>query len=167
MAEAAVQGVTKDGVVREVWVAAKPETIFPFFTEASQIVRWMGVEAEIEARPGGVFRCNVNGKSIARGEMIAIDPYSKITFSWGWEGPDATVKPGESTVEVTLSEENDGTRVRLHHFGLAGEMAELHDKGWAHFMERLAILGNGGDPGPDPWAAAAAKETASEAGNTA
>ena len=155
MTEAAVQGVTPDGVIREVWVAAKPETIFPFFTEADKIVKWMGVSAEIEARPGGIFRCNVTGKNIARGEMVTVDPYSKIVFTWGWEGPDATVKPGESTVEVTFSAENDGTRVRLFHYGLSREMAERHNDGWTHFMERLEAVGNGRDPGPDPWAAAA------------
>lgn len=155
MPEAAVQGVTPDGVVREVWVAARPETVFPFFTDASKIVQWMGVEAQVEAKPGGMFRCNVTGKSVARGEMVAVDPHSRIVFTWGWEGPDATVKPGESTVEVTLTAENDGTRVRLTHRGLSGEMAERHDHGWSHFMERLEAVANGRDPGPDPWVQAA------------
>ena len=155
MPQAAVQGVTPDGVIREVWVAAKPETIFPFFTDAEKIVKWMGVSAEIEARPGGIFRCQVTPQNTARGEMVSIDPYSRVVFTWGWEGPNAVVKPGASTVEITLQEENDGTRVRLHHHGLYGEEAVGHDKGWKHFMERLEVLGNGGDPGPDPWAVAA------------
>ncbi|MEZ5669450.1 MAG: SRPBCC domain-containing protein [Alphaproteobacteria bacterium] len=156
MADGTAQGVMADGVVREIWVAAKPETVFPFFTEADQIVRWMGVEAEIDARPGGIFRCNVTGTSIARGEMVAVDPYSRVVFTWGWEGPDATVKPGASTIEVTLTAENDGTRVRLFHRGLSGSVAERHNHGWAHFMERLQVAASGGDPGPDPWAKPAA-----------
>ena len=152
MPQAAVQGVTPDGVIREVWVAATPETIFPFFTDAEKIVKWMGVSAEIEARPGGIFRCQVTRQDTARGEMVTIDPYRRIVFTWGWEGPNATVKPGESTIEITLNEENDGTRVRLHHYGLDRAQAESHNIGWTHFMERLEMVGNGRDPGPDPWA---------------
>lgn len=153
MQQTAIQGVTPDGVIREVWVAAKPETIFPFFTEAEKIIQWMGVSAEVEARPGGLFRCNVTGNDVARGEIVTIDPHSKIVFSWGWERPEATVKPGQSTVEVTLTPEGDGTRVRLHHYGLSREQAESHNKGWTHFMERLQSAAAGRDPGPDPWLA--------------
>lgn len=155
MLKPAAQGVTSDGVVREVWVAARPETIFPFFTEAEKIVQWMGVSAEIEAKPGGIFRCQVTRKHTARGEMVVVDPYRRIVFTWGWEGPDATVKPGESTVEITLAEENDGTRVRLRHYGLSGADADSHNRGWTHLMERLEAVGNGRDPGPDPWVDAA------------
>jgi len=28
----------------------------------------------------------------------------------------------------------------------------MHAIGWPHFLKRLAIAGNGGDPGPDPFA---------------
>ena len=155
MPQAAVQGVTPEGVIREVWVAAKPETIFPFFTDAAKIVQWMGISAEIDPHPGGIFRCQCTPRNTARGEVVEIDPCRKIVFSWGWEGPNAVVKPGTSTVEVTLREENDGTRVRLHHYGLYGKEAEQHDHGWRHFIARLEVVCNGGDPGPDPWAAAA------------
>ncbi len=147
---AAADADAGDAVVREIWVAAKPDTVFPFLTDASKITEWMGESAEIDPRPGGKFRVAVHHNSIASGEMIEIDRPKRVVFSWGWEGGEI-VPPGASTVEVTLTDENDGTRVRLVHRGLSGEPAKQHGIGWAHYLERLGIAAGGGDAGPDPW----------------
>jgi len=63
------------------------------------------------------------------------------------------VRPGGSTVEVTLIPEGAGTRVRLAHRGLPSEDSQAgHRHGWDHYMPRLAIVAAGGDAGADPWA---------------
>lgn len=141
-----------DAVQREVRIRARPETVFAFFTDPARMVRWKGVAAELEARPGGIYRVNVTGRDVARGEYLEV-PHSRIVFSWGWEGQGSPVPPGSSTVEVTLHPDGDGTIVRLRHYGLpAGESREGHYQGWLHYLARLALAAAGRDPGPDPWA---------------
>jgi uncharacterized protein YndB with AHSA1/START domain len=141
-----------DAVVMEVRIAARPETIFPFFTDPAKMIEWKGTDAALDARPGGIYRVNVTGSAIARGEYVEISPYDRIVFTWGWEGEDHhPVPPGSTTVEVTLIPDGDGTIVRLRHLGLSGDNAIQHRVGWEHFLPRLVIAAEGGDPGPDPW----------------
>ena len=40
----------------------------------------------------------------------------------------------------------------LTHAGLPADQVEGHREGWDHYMPRLAMLAEGKDPGPDPWA---------------
>ena len=136
-------------VTREITVAAPPETVFPYFTDAERMTRWMGTHAELDARPGGLFSVDVADSHPARGEYVEVEPPSRVVFTFGWDDPDSVVKPGTSTVEVTLTPEGDGTRVVLVHRDLPEGSKEPHGIGWGHYLERLAIAGAGGDAGPD------------------
>jgi uncharacterized protein YndB with AHSA1/START domain/DNA-binding transcriptional ArsR family regulator len=140
-----------DVVEREVRIAARPEVVFAFFTDPAKMVRWKGTDALLDARPGGVYRVNVTGSAIAVGEYVELVPFSRIVFTWGWEGDGHPVPPGSTTVEVSLAADGDGTLLRLRHSGLGGELAAQHADGWEHFLPRLAIVAAGGDAGPDPW----------------
>jgi uncharacterized protein YndB with AHSA1/START domain len=141
--------VDTGAVTREISVAAPPETVFPYFTDADRMVRWMGDEAELDARPGGVFHVNVGGAHIARGEYVEVDPPSRVVFTWGWEDQDTAVPPGTSTVEITLTAQGEGTKVVLTHRDLPEDQAGPHGHGWDHYLGRLEIAGAGGDAGPD------------------
>jgi uncharacterized protein YndB with AHSA1/START domain len=135
-----------------VTIEARPETIFPFFTDEDLWSQWGGV-GTLDPRPGGIFRSAVNATHIARGEFVEIDPPHRVVFTWGWEGEESSVPPGSSTVEVTLTPQGEQTTVHLIHRDLPSpESAESHTTGWEHYLERLRILGMGGDPGRDPWA---------------
>ena len=73
-----------------------------------------------------------------------------MVFTWGWEGGGPSVDPGESTVEVLLDPDGDGTRVRLIHHDLPDtESARKHGHGWRHYLDRLGKVAVGEDPGPD------------------
>jgi uncharacterized protein YndB with AHSA1/START domain len=145
-------------IEREVRIEAQPETIFPFFTDPDLFARWGGV-ATLDPRPGGIFRMDVDGKNIARGEFVTVEPPHRVIFTWGWEAEDTLVPPGSSTVEVTLTPDGNHTIVRLVHRDLPSkESADSHAHGWEHYLERLQIVGTGGDPGPDPWATQAMAE---------
>lgn len=139
-----------DVVEREIRVAARPEVVFDFFTDPLKMIRWKGVDAMLDPRPGGVYRVNVTGNDVAVGEYLEIEPHSRIVISWGWEG--SPIAPGSTRVEVTFIPDGDGTIVRLRHSGLSGEAAQQHAEGWEHFLARLAIAAAGQDAGPDPWA---------------
>ena len=140
----------KDAVEIELRINARTETVFQYFTDPKRILQWQGLKAELDPRPGGIYRVDMNGRDVARGEYLESVPNTRIVFTWGWEG--SHVPPGSTTVEITLQVEGDGTILRLRHTGLPEDQRELHAQGWAHYLERLAMAASGGDPGADPWA---------------
>jgi len=140
-------------VVREVRIDATPETVFGFFVAPAKMARWKGRKAQLDARPGGIYRVEINDQAVARGEYVEVDPPRRVVFTWGWEGGHP-VAPGSSTVEVDLTPDGEGTMLRLTHRGLPDDEIEQHAHGWDHFLPRLEVAAPGGDPGPDPMAQA-------------
>jgi uncharacterized protein YndB with AHSA1/START domain len=138
-------------VEREVRIDASPETVFAFFTDPDKMTRWKGSSAELDARPGGIYRVDVSDRAVAVGEFVEVDPPRRVVFTWGWIGDD-NVPPGSSTVEVTLVPDGEGTIVRLLHRDLPAPAGPLHQDGWDHFLARLQVAAAGGEPGPDPRA---------------
>jgi uncharacterized protein YndB with AHSA1/START domain len=51
-----------ESIVREVWIAATPEIVFPYFTDADKLRVWKATWAEVDARPGGGFRADITGR---------------------------------------------------------------------------------------------------------
>jgi uncharacterized protein YndB with AHSA1/START domain len=131
-------------------VAASPATVFSFFADRDRWLRWQGVEADIDPRPGGLFRMNVRGDGFASGRFVEIEPDRRVVFTWGWEMPGNPVAPGSSTVEIELIPDEGETIIRLIHRGLPDEAFELHREGWEHYIGRLGSRAAGEDPGPDP-----------------
>jgi uncharacterized protein YndB with AHSA1/START domain len=151
-----VNTTTETAVVeRELTIDASPETVWEFLVDPEKAVRWMGLSAQLEPRPGGVYRVEVLPTHVARGEFVELDPPRRLVFTWGWEqsgdGP-VSVQPGASTVEFELTPEGSGTRLRFTHRDLpTPASAESHGYGWDHYLGRLTIAAAGGDPGADSW----------------
>ena len=122
-------------------IEAPPETVFAYLTDSRRFVKWMGVGAQLDPRPGGRYRIDVDGEHIASGEYREVDPPRRIMMSWGWEGH-PTVPPGSTTVEITLTPEQGATVLRLRHLGLPdeGERGQ-HSDGWKLYLGKLATLG--------------------------
>src|SRR5215471_4541703 len=136
---------------REVMIDAPPDVVFSFFTDPAKFILWLGRVAELDARPGGLFRVNVNGRDVVRGTFLEVVPPRRVVFTWGWEGKESAVPPGSTRVEITLAPEGaGGTRLRLTHTGLPEPSRGGHDEGWVHYLARLGVAAPGGDPGPDP-----------------
>ncbi|MGW0392022.1 SRPBCC family protein [Streptomyces sp. NPDC003042] len=147
-------GAAADGVVTvERHIAARPETVFSFFTDRDRWLSWMGREGEFVFAPGGAYRTNVTGENVAEGRFVAVDPPHRLVFTWGWAEGGMPVPPGSTTVEITLAPAPDGTTLlRLTHSGLPSpEARAAHEEGWQHYVERLALRAEGADPGPDLW----------------
>jgi len=136
-------------LVREIMIDATPETIWPFLTDPGKHVEWEGTVAEIDPRPGGVYRVLVAGEFQSGGEFVEVVPMEKVVFTFGWDQEGHPIQPGSTTVEITLHPEGDKTRVRLVHRGLPDDAVEQHGHGWGHYLGRLAVRATGGDPGPD------------------
>jgi len=83
----------RSAIRREIRVTARPETIFGLLTEPAKYVRWKGALAELDPRPGGIYRVQLNNRDIARGRYVEVVPYSRVVFTWGWEGG-GPVPPG-------------------------------------------------------------------------
>jgi uncharacterized protein YndB with AHSA1/START domain len=73
-----------------------------------------------------------------------------VLVSWGVAG-NASMPPGATEVEFTLTPIPDGTRLRLVHRSLPPGQEQVHATGWQHFLTRLASAAAEDDPGPDPW----------------
>ena len=135
-----------DVVVR---IRARPETVFKYFTDATYYRRWMGDDAELDPRPGGLYRVRFPGRPPAEGQYLVVSPPDRVVFSWGWV-VSADVPPGSTTVEVDLTADGDETVVRIVHRGLPTDADRAqHAEGWEHFLARLAAVA-GIEAGPDP-----------------
>jgi uncharacterized protein YndB with AHSA1/START domain len=72
-----------------------------------------------------------------RGEFLEMDPPKRVVFSWGFDEAAIGVPPGGSTVEVTLTPTDAGTRVRLVHRGLSPSATRDAAGGWTIMLDRL------------------------------
>jgi uncharacterized protein YndB with AHSA1/START domain len=138
-------------VRRETHIAAPRATVFAFLTDPQKILSWIGAEVSTELHPGGLYLVKGIGEraNVARGAFREVVPVHRLAYSFGWEGRDE-VPPGSSLIEIDLIERDGGTLLRMTHSGLpnAAECAS-HDRGWAHYLGRLAVAAAGGNPGVD------------------
>ena len=142
-------------VRRQVEIAATPETVWELLVDPVKALRWWGIGAELDPRPGGAIRVHVIPGSVVSGEFVEVDPPRRLVYTWGWAegggGPEL-VPPGSSTVEIELEPVEGGTSLTLVHRGLPNEEAAgAHGAGWDNYLPRLAVAAAGGDPGADPW----------------
>jgi uncharacterized protein YndB with AHSA1/START domain len=140
-------------VEREVRIAARPETVFEFFVDPEKMKQWKGSKAELDPRPGGIYRVEISEEAIVRGEYVEIEPPSRVVFTWGWEGQESgehAVPPGSSRVEVDFVPDGNGTLVRLRHLDLPEQSRDIHGQGWDLYLGRLTAAAEGREPGVDP-----------------
>jgi uncharacterized protein YndB with AHSA1/START domain len=124
----------------ETWIAARPETVFGFFTDPADFASWMGGmlgRATLEPRPGGALRVDFGPNGVALGEVIALEAPRRFAFTWGYESGEP-FPAGSTTVEITLSEEGGGTRLVLTHTLPTDALAKAHGTGWRLYTSMLA-----------------------------
>jgi uncharacterized protein YndB with AHSA1/START domain len=129
-----------DAVVSEITVRASADAVYAMFTDPAQLVRWIGIRAMLEPRPGGQFRFELMDGEFCSGRYLELVPGRRVVFTWGWESGALPVAPGSSTVEVDLDERDGVTHVRLTHRGLDAAMRGMHAEGWSRYLPVLAAL---------------------------
>jgi uncharacterized protein YndB with AHSA1/START domain len=129
--------VSDDAITSEIVVQAPIERVYAMFTDPEQLVRWIGIRAMLEPRPGGQFRFELMPGEFCSGRYVRLDPPTEVVFTWGWESGALPVEPGSSTVTVRLEQTDDTTRVHLTHSGLSEAMRDHHAGGWANFLPKL------------------------------
>ena len=129
-------------LTQEILVKASPATIFEFLTIPEKLIEWNGSEAELDPRPGGIYRV-----LMGNGHQAVAD--ERVVFTFGWDQPDHPIPAGSTKVEITLIPEGESTRVRLVHSGLPADAVTDHTKGWEHYLNRLGVVASGGHVEPE------------------
>ena len=160
-----------DAVIRELVLPESAERVFEMFVDPAKLVRWIGISADLDPRPGGRFRFEVVPGQFCEGQYVEVERPDRLVFTWGWTDPGFGLPPGSSRVEVTFAVDGGDpgkTRVRLVHSGLAGDLGLLHDDGWTRFFARLQAVVAGADAGDYPAEEPAARlaELGQESGET-
>ena len=136
-------------VEREVRIAARPEIVFEHFVDPERLARWLGPATVLDARPGGAIQLGVSGVHGGSGQFVVVDRPRRLVYTWGWDEPNHPIPPGSTRVEVDLTPDGDGTLLRFRHLNLPADAVDDHASGWTYYLDRLAIVAAGGDPGPD------------------
>jgi uncharacterized protein YndB with AHSA1/START domain len=135
---------------RTLSIDASPETVWEFLVDPEKLMRWKGINADLDPQPGGIYYCEVIPGHKARGEFVELDKPNRLVFTFGWDGNE-DVPPGSSTIEIDLATEGDGTSLRFVHNLPNAEAVSSHTHGWDHYLPRLELAAAGKDPGADEW----------------
>ena len=137
-------------VEQRVRIAASPETVWSFWTDPARLCEWWGTRAEVEPRPGGMFRVVMdNDGPVMSGTYLTLEPFTRLVFTFGWEGNPMgdALAPGSTQVEVTLTAVNGDTDLVVVHRQVPAAHADEHAKGWALFVgERLPMAVGRNEP---------------------
>jgi uncharacterized protein YndB with AHSA1/START domain len=130
-------------------LAATPQRVFAAFAEARLVSRWLTPSPDIsltllqfDFREGGAYRFAYGLPDertvIVGGSYRAIEPPSRIVFSWIIEPPDEHAGI-ESVVTVTIIPDGTGSELVIRHERLARpDAVARHASGWRGAVDRLA-----------------------------
>jgi uncharacterized protein YndB with AHSA1/START domain len=132
-------------------IDAAPERVFRALTDADELTRWFASSAESDARTGGdfVLRFEFDDESknhTYAGQYDEIVPMERVRYPWNG-------RFGDTTVEFVLRPADGGTELTLIHSGwteAAEEARQMHEQGWAFFLDNLERYLTGGEDQRDP-----------------
>ena len=120
-------------------LAAEPLEVWRALTDPRRLAWWFWPPrfepaVETDARLGGSYRIASETVGIAvAGRYEAVDPPSRLAFTWRWDGEDE-----ETLVTVLLVGSAEGTSVIVSHEGFADPTTrDEHAQGWQDCLERL------------------------------
>ena len=133
-------------IERTVRIAARPELVWSFWTDPTRIVEWWGRPTEVDVRPGGAIRVELDNGGTAVGTFTELDPPRRLVFTFGWGqfAPGEPLAPGTTSVEVTLTPDGEGTVLVLRHFDMPVTHAADHERGWSYYLEERLVAALGG-----------------------
>jgi uncharacterized protein YndB with AHSA1/START domain len=124
-------------------MAVPRERVFEAWLDSESLAHWMRpadfthASVTVDPRVGGGFRIVIEGPTYGavehRGEYLAIEPPSLLSFTW--ISQDTDDKPTVVTIE--FHERGTGTELVLTHRRLAPKAVEWHRKGWTDIVRLL------------------------------
>lgn len=139
-------------------VGGPPDLVFEYFTHSELHSRWHGAQAELDARPGGIYRVDFGPDICVVGTYVIVEPPRRLRITWGFEKSKldlpkglTQVPPGSTEVEFTFIPDGDATIIHVRHSGLPTDEARAcHAIGWNGYLARLVAIFEQGDPGEYP-----------------
>jgi uncharacterized protein YndB with AHSA1/START domain len=146
--------VAADSIEREILIEASPDVVWGVITEPGQISRWFSDEAEVQARTGadGTLTWRPGGRGGSQMEMILpirvvdAEPFRRFSFRWGHPQNASPEEENAALVEFSLTEEAQGTRLRVIESGIGAvtrddedkaRYFESHEQGWERHLDEL------------------------------
>jgi uncharacterized protein YndB with AHSA1/START domain len=145
--------MSHDRIERETTIAAPVDRVWALLTEPEHVGTWFGdAGAEIDLRPGGALVLRWAEHGTVHGRVERVEPGRLFAYRWAAAPADAhaagdALDDGNSTlVEFSLTEEDDGTRLRVVESGFAAlripeaeqvRKAEGNTEGWKHELGDL------------------------------
>ena len=83
----------------ELAVAARPETVFAYFTDPERFARWMGPGASLGSHG---FRVAYPGGNVVVGEVVEADSPHRVVLTWGYEAGEPALPAGATRIEIRL-----------------------------------------------------------------
>ena len=122
-------------------IDASPDTVFDYLTTPNLLTQWHGSSAELEPRPGGIYRVVLTDQHTVLGHFQEVDPGSRLVIGWGYESGEPTIPPDSTLLTLLLTPGTTGTNLELRHEGLPSqESTERHADGWRFFLDRLGVF---------------------------
>lgn len=143
---------TRDSIEREVVLRAPVERVWAALTDAGQVSRWFGTEAQIDPRPGGAALFGWAGQGRFHGVVTEVDPPRRFAYRWCLDR-DTPVDAGPTTlVTFSLEPAEAGTRLRLVESGFSEVPEAVRERhlyenteGWAEELADLAAYLDGAE----------------------
>jgi len=125
-------------------MAVPRERVFEAWLDSESLAHWMRpgnfthATVTVDPRVGGGFRIVMEGRADGgdyehRGEYLAIEPPSLLSFTWISNATDH--KPTVVTIE--FHERGTGTELVLTHRRLAPKAVDAHREGWTDVLRLL------------------------------
>ncbi|MGH9261550.1 MAG: SRPBCC domain-containing protein [Acidimicrobiales bacterium] len=139
-------------IEQEIYVDARPETVFDVVSSPAHIREWWSVETDIEPTPGRTGELTWRDEVSGRVDVVPItvvDTQPPLLFSFRWTHGAGEVATPTNSMLVTfeLSPSGAGTTLRLTETGFrerGWEAAVLedtyhdHERGWDFYLPRIA-----------------------------
>ena len=124
---------------REIFIAARRETVFRYFQDSERFAAWWGEGSRIAGEAGGEVLIRYPNGETASGHVVESVPPERVVFTYGYDTEGKPIGPGGSRVTIELTENPRGTDLVLTHEVTDQAIADMHVPGWRY---QLGVFAN-------------------------
>lgn len=130
-------------LTKSIWIDARPEVVFEYFTDAGKMRLWCGRQAELEPVPGGIYRVDMGEWGTVEGQFVRVEPPTFLSHTVPAE------EGAEALIEISITADAGGSRVEVRQKGLDAPFQPIASRGWDHHLARLSVVATGGSAPDD------------------